>query len=257
MKQMKERNYQAFSLEGYSTSEVAQIMSDLDNAGYEVEYNAALKEITVYYDEALELNKISYMVREGVIASKDGWTKFDVSSLSYRDISMVMSKLRKMDIEASHNSQGKDITVYDLEGDNLDKVTAMFESKIKTIEGMEIMDEAKKVDHKAGTITMSNDEWKKVPADYKNAKDKKMLVLSDKGVTTIYKVIIEADTKTAKCPDCGGKYLVATGYCVSCKKKVGKKKEDTEEIIEVTEETRIPGTDIVLEIGDQIQVIYE
>lgn len=30
--------------------------------------------------------------------------------------------------------------------------------------------------------------------------------------------IVEADTK--KCPDCGSKYLVATGYCVKCKKKV-------------------------------------
>ena len=30
----------------------------------------------------------------------------------------------------------------------------------------------------------------------------------------------DADTDTAVCPDCGGKYLVNTGYCVSCQKKV-------------------------------------
>jgi hypothetical protein len=28
------------------------------------------------------------------------------------------------------------------------------------------------------------------------------------------------DSKTAKCPDCGNKYLVKSGYCLSCKKKV-------------------------------------
>jgi hypothetical protein len=32
----------------------------------------------------------------------------------------------------------------------------------------------------------------------------------------------EDNTKTAKCPDCGGDYLVNTGYCASCKKKVKK-----------------------------------
>ncbi len=34
--------------------------------------------------------------------------------------------------------------------------------------------------------------------------------------------------KTAKCPTCGGKYLVQTGYCLHCKKKVASmKKSDT------------------------------
>ncbi len=34
----------------------------------------------------------------------------------------------------------------------------------------------------------------------------------------------EGNTKTKICPDCGSKYLVNTGYCVKCKKKV--KEED-------------------------------
>lgn len=37
------------------------------------------------------------------------------------------------------------------------------------------------------------------------------------------------EAKTAKCPECGGKYLPETGYCPSCKKKVGGKKEEVEE----------------------------
>ena len=40
-------------------------------------------------------------------------------------------------------------------------------------------------------------------------------------------LVKEADTDTAKCPDCGSKYLKATGYCVKCKKKV-KKEADTD-----------------------------
>jgi hypothetical protein len=40
------------------------------------------------------------------------------------------------------------------------------------------------------------------------------------------KYIEKASTKTAKCPICGGKYLVATGYCVSCKKKVAEPKKE-------------------------------
>lgn len=32
-----------------------------------------------------------------------------------------------------------------------------------------------------------------------------------------------SEKKTAKCPTCGGKYLVKTGYCLHCKKKVGTK----------------------------------
>ena len=34
------------------------------------------------------------------------------------------------------------------------------------------------------------------------------------------KRIEKADTATAKCPECGGKYVKATKYCPSCKKKV-------------------------------------
>jgi len=45
--------------------------------------------------------------------------------------------------------------------------------------------------------------------------------------------VIEAESKTAKCPDCGGKYLVQTGYCVSCKKKVGGKKKEAVKIQEI------------------------
>ena len=46
-------------------------------------------------------------------------------------------------------------------------------------------------------------------------------------------VFDESDnTDTFKCPDCGGKVLVNTGYCVSCKKKVeppkGKEKKEEE-----------------------------
>ena len=66
---------------------------------------------------------------------------------------------------------------------------------------------------------------------------------------------ITEEAKTAKCPTCGSKYLVATGYCLKCKKKVaepvGKKKES----IEILEDVRLPGTNIVLEKGDQIQIL--
>jgi len=34
------------------------------------------------------------------------------------------------------------------------------------------------------------------------------------------------DAETAKCPKCGSKYLVNTGYCMSCKKKVADPKKD-------------------------------
>lgn len=43
---------------------------------------------------------------------------------------------------------------------------------------------------------------------------------------TEMKKIRRYEAKTAKCPDCGGKYLVQTGYCVSCKKKVAKPKSE-------------------------------
>jgi hypothetical protein len=63
-----------------------------------------------------------------------------------------------------------------------------------------------------------------------------------------------ASTETFKCPDCGSKVLKQTGYCLSCKKKVGNKKK--EQII-VSEEFTIPGTDIILEKGDKIVVNEE
>ena len=34
-----------------------------------------------------------------------------------------------------------------------------------------------------------------------------------------------ASTKTAVCPNCGSKYLVSTGYCLKCKKKVAEPEE--------------------------------
>ena len=84
--------------------------------------------------------------------------------------------------------------------------------------------------------------------------------------TTNDNTVVEA--KTAKCPECGGKYLPETGYCPSCKKKVSepkKKKENVNldsstekgsvEIIEIPEEVKIPGTDIILEKGDKIEVL--
>jgi len=67
--------------------------------------------------------------------------------------------------------------------------------------------------------------------------------------------VIEEKSKTAKCPECGNKYLVQTGYCVSCKKKIAEpKSEKKKEEIEVTEEFRLPGTDIILEVGDKVSV---
>jgi len=62
---------------------------------------------------------------------------------------------------------------------------------------------------------------------------------------------MKEESKTAKCPECGSKYLVQTGYCVSCKKKVGKK----ESVIEIKEDVQIG--DIILESGDKITVLKE
>lgn len=42
------------------------------------------------------------------------------------------------------------------------------------------------------------------------------------------RMVIEKGSATAKCPICGKKYLVATGYCVSCKKKVAEPKKEEE-----------------------------
>lgn len=60
----------------------------------------------------------------------------------------------------------------------------------------------------------------------------------------------EESADTAKCPDCGEDYLVNTGYCPTCKKKV---KESKEEVIEVTEDVRVG--DIILEKGDKIKIV--
>lgn len=65
---------------------------------------------------------------------------------------------------------------------------------------------------------------------------------------------IKEKGKTAKCPDCGNKYLVKTGYCLTCKKKV-KKKESTDTVIEVKSEVAIG--DVILEKGDKIKVLNE
>jgi len=43
---------------------------------------------------------------------------------------------------------------------------------------------------------------------------------------------VKEEAKTAKCPTCGGKYLVATNYCVKCKKKV---KTDKKESVDAEE----------------------
>ena len=67
--------------------------------------------------------------------------------------------------------------------------------------------------------------------------------------------ITEASKDTAKCPTSGNKYLVATGYCLTCKKKVGKKKEEVS--FEVSEEVQIPGTNVILEAGDIIRFVPE
>lgn len=58
------------------------------------------------------------------------------------------------------------------------------------------------------------------------------------------------NNETAKCPDCGNKYLVKTGYCLTCKKKV-------KESIFIKSDFRIPGTDIILEAGDRIMPIIK
>jgi uncharacterized OB-fold protein len=47
-------------------------------------------------------------------------------------------------------------------------------------------------------------------------------IILEKGDTI--QVLDDAESKTAKCPKCGNKYLVQTGYCVSCKKKVAEPK---------------------------------
>ncbi len=67
----------------------------------------------------------------------------------------------------------------------------------------------------------------------------------------------KASTATAKCPKCDSKYLVATGYCVSCKKKVAEPvgSKEKEEKITVKESFRIPGTDVIVEAGQEIEIL--
>lgn len=68
---------------------------------------------------------------------------------------------------------------------------------------------------------------------------------------------VEGKSKTAKCPDCGGKYLIQTGYCVSCKKKVGNKdkKKESGDFIEITQDVVIGNH--ILEKGDKIKILKE
>lgn len=59
--------------------------------------------------------------------------------------------------------------------------------------------------------------------------DDKVVILEPGDVIEIEE---KAETGTFKCPDCGKKVLIATSYCLSCKKKVkgpDKKKEDDDE----------------------------
>ena len=76
----------------------------------------------------------------------------------------------------------------------------------------------------------------------------------NKWTTEYSKKMNEKGSKTAKCPDCGGKYLVNTGYCVSCKKKVAEPKSES---VVIKSEFQIPGTDIMLEAGDSIRILKE
>ena len=75
------------------------------------------------------------------------------------------------------------------------------------------------------------------------------------------KIIGEANTKTGICPTCGSKYLLATNYCVKCKKKVKKetaKKDDKKKesiVIDIQEEIQIG--DVMLETGDKIEIMQE
>jgi len=129
MKKIQERNYETFSVEGYSSQKISDTISNLEGMNYEVEYDPNTKEITVYYDDAREINKISDIVWE-------------------------QSKTAKNIIKVEQEFRLPNTNIILEVGDRI-----------------EIIDE----------------------------KD---------------------TTKTAKCPDCGNKYLVNTMYCTSCKKKV-------------------------------------
>ena len=55
-----------------------------------------------------------------------------------------------------------------------------------------------------------------------------------KALVKIAKELIAADTY--KCPECGTKVLEQTGYCVKCKKKVKKAKDDKVASLDPTEQ---------------------
>ena len=74
------------------------------------------------------------------------------------------------------------------------------------------------------------------------------------------RIIREAKTGTAKCPTCGGKYLLATNYCVTCKKKVGKAeaaKKDEKVITEMERGLRDDFQDVANEnfSGDYVKAL--
>ena len=65
----------------------------------------------------------------------------------------------------------------------------------------------------------------------------------------IMKRIEKASTATAKCPDCGGKYVKATKYCPSCKKKV---KEENTGTYRVQIGDSLKATLLTLDVVDKI-----
>ena len=88
------------------------------------------------------------------------------------------------------------------------------------------------------------------------------------------KIIEAGNTDTFKCPTCGSKVLVNTGYCLSCKKKVkvpddkkpAEKKDDKKDdkkkesvILDIQEEISFISEDhrVTLEKGDRIEVVNE
>ena len=72
------------------------------------------------------------------------------------------------------------------------------------------------------------------------------------------RIMKEGKTATAKCPDCGGKYIKATKYCPSCKKKVKEVNAmENANIIELPEDVTIDMGDreVILEKGERIEVV--
>jgi len=70
------------------------------------------------------------------------------------------------------------------------------------------------------TDDLSDKDYKYI---YETVKDRVM-----KKVRNRFDVNEDTNTDTAKCPDCGTEYLVNTGYCVVCDKKVAKPKSDSD-----------------------------